>query len=347
MENVRPRPGATPNLSDISLQLTQEWAGSHHASWIEWRNGREFCSLCQQPIPNARHFSDSNHWQRVYRHFEQGYDASTVSWTQPPEAWGDPANFEYDSLWGWRCKLCDQFCDAQHIYSRRHRSRLEGGMDPEDEKEHWPAVETPAKPPDWHDPWAGEEGAEDEVWQNAEKYDHQRCLRACHLADEAIAREHEDREPPPPPPDEATETSQAVPVPEDPAAQSEAERQFWRMMDAAQKRAPRWHWAYSPFHDGVYFYNTLRNVTTWDPPPPGGLAVEQDRERSSLWDQFKDRMHELVDRFVPTSSPDHEGNMQHYFINEVTRERAWRVLDAEAEKVIEGQTVQGEEEFSA
>lgn len=106
-------------------------------------------------------------------------------------------------------------------------------MDPEDEKEHWPAVETPAKPPDWHDPWAGEEGAEDEVWQNAEKYDHQRCLRACHLADEAIAREHEDREPPPPPPDEATETSQAVPVPEDPAAQSEAERQFWRMMDAA------------------------------------------------------------------------------------------------------------------
>lgn len=101
-------------------------------SWIEVRDGYDFCLLCdafatQGHVESAKHISRAGGVALAQAPSDATTAASSSQLqplTQPPPEWGNASFFEWrrDREMFW-CRLCNQWADDRHITSKKHSHR--------------------------------------------------------------------------------------------------------------------------------------------------------------------------------------------------------------------------------
>jgi len=110
------------HMESLSL-ATQEITTQSRPSWLELKDGYEFCSLCHLFATDA-HLKSERHLRKEEWHNYIGSDS--YAWRDPaegpPPKWGNPEMFEWREGWWW-CRVCSQWADAFHVQGKRHQWR--------------------------------------------------------------------------------------------------------------------------------------------------------------------------------------------------------------------------------
>lgn len=106
-----------------SLSLAPPEIVEPRPSWLEVKDGFDWCSLCRLFATDA-HLKSERHLRRAMWYTCVSNDA--YAWTDPsqgpPQSWGHPDQFEWRGGWWW-CRVCSQWADGCHVQGKRHQWR--------------------------------------------------------------------------------------------------------------------------------------------------------------------------------------------------------------------------------